>query len=1160
MPAWATFNTWTGELKGTPALDDVGITAEIEIAVSDGVSRATVGPFRITVTAPTTPVPPAEPPTISGVPAAGVVAGQPYLFVPVASDPNNDALTFLIVNRPSWATFNTNTGQLSGTPTSANVGGYANIVIGASNGALTASLTAFTITVSSVATPPPVDNPPVISGTPSTSITVGSAYSFVPTANDPEGQPLTFSIQNQPSWMSFSAATGELSGTPAAGNVGSFANITISVSDGTLSASLAPFTLTVNAAPPPPVDGPPTISGAPPTSVTAGSAYSFTPTATDPEGHALTFSIQNQPAWATFSSVTGRLSGTPSSANVGSFANITISVSNGTLSASLPAFTLTVNAAAPPPPPPDGPPTITGTPATSVTVGSAYDFTPSATDPQGHALTFSAQNVPSWMNFSTLTGELSGTPSSANVGSFANITVGVSNGTLSASLPAFTLTVNVAALPPPPPDGPPTITGTPATSVTVGSAYDFTPSATDPEGHALTFSVQNQPAWANFSSSTGRLFGTPTVVNIGSFANITISVSNGTLSASLPAFTIVVNALPLPPVISGTPPASIAAATAYAFTPTASGPAGDTLTFSIANKPSWATFSTTTGELSGTPASADVGSDSDIIISVGDGTLSAALPAFTITVTAQVTTPPSTPPIVLYTDITSGPNSGGENNEGAYLSVFGKNFGSTLSGVHVYIGSAEINNYRYLGASLGRTDVEEITVQIGAVGSPTPGTALPVTVVVGGVTSNANVTFTVNPGRILFASLSGDDSTAVAGDITHPYRHVQTSSNGGAFGAMKAGDIVVMRAGNWTDLGNGNYFMKVIDLVGTAPSGASGSGPLTFMAYPTEDVQITETSSASGGISGVDAQSYTGGKWVTIADLHVESGGSAGVINAQIASDHWRTVNNELTAAGATNNTLAGGITGNGTNAFWVGNHIHNIAGGSNQENHGIYIDGDGSYEVAYNVIETVTGGNGFQAYNDGTNGSSSTSNINLHHNLIHDISKHGINIADNTASGVQVWDNIVYNIAFSGIRINSNLLTGCKIYNNTIYAVDTGNHSGYAAMSNDETLAANALDVENNIFYPNGTAYVGGDTGFGGSHGTVTNNLFFGGTGGTLGSNPVTANPNFLNAATDDLHLTSGSPAIGAGAAAVSGVVVTDYDLNPASAPFDIGAYQFQK
>jgi hypothetical protein len=546
-------------------------------------------------------------------------------------------------------------------------------------------------------------------------------------------------------------------------------------------------------------------------------------------------------------------------------------------------------------------------------------------------------------------------------------------------------------------------------------------------------------------------------------------------------------------------------------------------------------------------------------MSVSDGVQSSALGAFTITVNAPASSPSSGAPLVLYTDIASGPTSGGENNAGAYLSIFGRNFGASLSAVHVYIGGAEVNNYRYLGASLGRPDIQEITVQIGALGTPTMGTALPVTVVIGGATSNANITFTVNPGRMLFVSLSGDDSTAVPGDITHPYRHVQTSSTSeAAYGAMNPGDIVVMRKGNWTDLGNGDYFMKVIDNVGNAPTGASGSGPLTFMAYPTEDVQITESSSASGGISGVDTTSYTGGKWVTIADLHIESGGDAGVINAQIASDHWRTVNNDLTAAGATNSALAGGMTGNGTNSFWVGNHIHNIAGGSNQEMHGIYIDGNGSYEVSYNLVETVTGGNGFQSYNDGTNGSNSTSNINLHHNMIYGISKHGINIADNTASGVQVWDNIVYNIAYSGIRINSSLLIDCKIYNNTIYNTDTGNHSRYGAISNDERLSSNALDVENNIFYPSsGTAYASGAQGFDGSFGTVTNNLFFGGAGSTLGNNTVTANPNFANAAGDDLHLTSGSPAIGAGTTAVSALVVTDYDLKVARAPFAIGAYQ---
>ncbi|TMN63495.1 hypothetical protein CWB85_21680, partial [Pseudoalteromonas sp. S1727] len=56
---------------------------------------------------------------------------------------------------------------------------------------------------------------------------------------------LSFSIINKPSWASFNTSTGELSGTPDNSHVGSYAAITISVSDGTVSASLAPFTLAV---------------------------------------------------------------------------------------------------------------------------------------------------------------------------------------------------------------------------------------------------------------------------------------------------------------------------------------------------------------------------------------------------------------------------------------------------------------------------------------------------------------------------------------------------------------------------------------------------------------------------------------------------------------------------------------------------------------------------------------------------------------------------------------------------------------------------------------------------------------------------------------------------------------------------------------------------
>src|SRR6185295_12876114 len=87
----------------------------------------------------------------------------------------------------------------------------------------------------------------------------------------------------------------------------------------------------------------------------------------------------------------------------------------------------------------------------------------------------------------------------------------------------------------------PTITGTPPTNGTVGTAYAFTPTAKDANGDALTFKISGQPSWATFSTSTGKLSGTPSAA--GSTGSIVITVSDGKSTASLPAFAVnVVNA------------------------------------------------------------------------------------------------------------------------------------------------------------------------------------------------------------------------------------------------------------------------------------------------------------------------------------------------------------------------------------------------------------------------------------------------------------------------------------------------------------------------------------------------------------------------------------------------------------------------------------------
>ena len=185
--------------------------------------------------------------------------------------------------------------------------------------------------------------PMMISGSPQTSVAAGNSYSFQPTAKaSAAGGSLKFSVLGKPLWALFDAASGRLSGTPTSAQLGRTDNILISVTDGQLSASLPPFSITVTAA----TDQAPTISGKPAGSVNAGSSYSFTPVATGGDGSTLTFTIENKPSWANFNSATGALTGTPTAANAGTFSDIVVTVSDGTQSATLPAFAITVNQAA----------------------------------------------------------------------------------------------------------------------------------------------------------------------------------------------------------------------------------------------------------------------------------------------------------------------------------------------------------------------------------------------------------------------------------------------------------------------------------------------------------------------------------------------------------------------------------------------------------------------------------------------------------------------------------------------------------------------------------------------------------------------------------------------------------------------------------------------
>jgi hypothetical protein len=469
---------------------------------------------------------------------------------------------------------------------------------------------------------PTANSAPEIAGEPTTTASVGLRYEFIPEATDPEGDTLTFGIANRPSWASFSALTGRLSGTPSPDAKRRYEDIQVSVTDGTSTVSLPTFDLVIEGTEV--SNSAPTITGTPAAHVVVGNAWTFTPQATDADGDTLTYAISNKPAWLQFNTTSGRLFGTPSTEEIGTYAAITISVSDGTATRSLEAFSIEVRPGAAEPPV-NTAPTISGQPAPAITAGNNYQFLPAASDADGQALTFAVSGKPAWAAFNTATGRLSGTPSSLHVGEYVGIRISVSDGTAAAALPEFSITVL-------PSNAPPQIGGVPPARVTAGETYIFQPSASDADGQSLTFTIAGKPAWATFNSGTGRLAGTPTGAQTGLYGNIAITVSDGVAQATLGPFSIEVVAANRAPVINGTPATTVDAGQPYDFRPAASDPDGDALTFSIANKPVWATFSTSTGRLSGTPTANHAGTYASVLITASDGELSATLPAFSIEV------------------------------------------------------------------------------------------------------------------------------------------------------------------------------------------------------------------------------------------------------------------------------------------------------------------------------------------------------------------------------------------------------------------------------------------------------------------------------------------------------------------------------------------------
>jgi len=249
-------------------------------------------------------------------------------------------------------------------------------------------------------------------------------YSYDFDADDPDSDvdSLYFFIENKPIWLTFDSLTGLLTGTPTNEQVGVYPNIRVGVTDRVSTPLWLPaFDLEVQN-----VNDAPEFLSSPATVAKEDSLYDFLPEVRDDDlihGDVLTFSIVNQPPWASFDPATGRLSGTPAESDVGIYTGVTIFVDDVASDDDvLGPFTIEVLEQ-------NTPPSLSGNaPLSFLFEGESYSFTPNISDPDNDPLFIGIDNQPDWATFDSGTGALTGNPVDGDVGRYENIVIKFTDG------------------------------------------------------------------------------------------------------------------------------------------------------------------------------------------------------------------------------------------------------------------------------------------------------------------------------------------------------------------------------------------------------------------------------------------------------------------------------------------------------------------------------------------------------------------------------------------------------------------------------------------------------------------------------------------------------------------------------------------------------------
>jgi IPT/TIG domain-containing protein len=534
----------------------------------------------------------------------------------------------------------------------------------------------------------------------------------------------------------------------------------------------------------------------------------------------------------------------------------------------------------------------------------------------------------------------------------------------------------------------------------------------------------------------------------------------------------------------------------------------------------------------------------------------------------------SAPPRIFFSDLESGPNAGGQNNKGAWVTIWGKNFGATQGTSTVTVGGGAVDNYPLWSDG-------KIIFQLGSLAATGS-----IVVNVPGVGASNGLPFTVRAGNIFFVATTGNDANT--GILTAPWKTMPKAKN-----AIAAGDVVYIEDGVAQTVEDNFTAYLSMDNNGASNSGTVAA-PKALVAYPNATVTIGVAGGLHYGIRTPNIGAHED-YWV-ISQLHIVGGTQA----MDIGGVGWRIIGNEMQCPGADDQVGCFEMS-EGANTRFYGNEVHNagINPTSSKFYHAVYFSTDSNHiDVGWNHIHDNFTCRALQFHSSPlcspTCGAGDTTGFNqfdlhVHDNLIHGDNCNGINFAtvDPSKGTVEAYNNVIYNVgrmdplqlgaAFSciyvaGITNNGTPGTGTvDVFNNSLSdcaannsANAQGSRGAFGVGGGPATLI---MRLRNNVAYQlAGEIYIDGSL----SQITGDHNVWFGvGSGPAQTVNNINADPQLVDRGLGDFHLVSTSPAKDVGLTILPNnpfvpnpgpTIGYDKDgiLRPQGGAFDIGAYEF--